>query len=229
LLHPFGGSRGVLPDEPMLVQAVRELLGAPTDAARAQRLVQQLQHDDPRVAGDAAQALATLPVLTLAGSDRDALGTALLTALQRRATTAAPLLDAAVRLQDPALLDQVLPTYLASERDDQARLLRLGLGRAPVSMLTERLPMFVGADDARQLRAAELLADLPATDSMPALQNLVQSTGCPRVKLCASEALLGFGASAGSLSPFVPEAILELAQRRRQAPRAFRSIRPDLP
>ncbi|MBL8726782.1 MAG: hypothetical protein JNM25_00020 [Planctomycetes bacterium] len=229
VLHPFGGSRGVLADEPDLVQAVRDLLGAATDAARAQRLVGQLQHGDPRVAADAAQALATLPTLALAGNDRDALGAALLTALQRRATTAAPLLDAVVRLQDPALLDQLLPAYLATERDDQARLLRRGLCRVSLPMLTERLPMFVGGDDGRQLRAAELLADLPAAETMPALQNLVQTTGCPRVKLCASEALLAGGASAASLAPFVPEAILELAQRRGRTPRTFRSIRPGQP
>jgi hypothetical protein len=229
LLHPFGGSRGVLADEPELVQAVRELLGAATDAARGQRLIGQLQHVDPRVAADAAQALATLPALALSVNDRDALGSALLSALQRRATTAAPLLDAVVRLQDPALLDRLLPAYLDTDLADQARLWRQGLGRASAPMLTDRLPMFVGTDAVRQLRAAELLAELPAMDTMAALQNLLQTSGCPRVKLCASEALLAGGAVANSLEPFVPAPILELAQRRRQAPRAFRSIRPDQP
>lgn len=226
-LHPFGGSRGVLADEVDLVGAVRDLLAAGNDAARAQRLTAQLQHDDPRVAADAAQALATLPVLALGQADRDVLGTTLATALQRRATTAAPLLSAAVRLQDAALLDQVLPTYLGAQRDDQAALLRRGLANSTPMLLLERMPLFVGGDAERQLRAAELLAELPATDTMPVLQNLLQTTGCPRVKLCASEALLAGGATAASLQPFVPAPILELAERRRQAPRAFRSIRPE--
>lgn len=229
LLHPFGGSRGVLADEPQLVAAVRDLLAAADDAARAQRLVLQLQHPDARIAADAAHALAALPTLSLTSGERAVLGAALQTALQQRRTTAAPLLETAVRLQDPALLDELLPAYLATDRDDQARLLRRGLGRASTAMLTERLPMFVGTDDGRQLRAAELLAELPAADTLPMLQALVQTTGCPRVKLCASEALLAGGVPAANLAPFVPEAILDLAQQRRQAPRTFRSIRPGQP
>ncbi len=229
LLHPFGGSRGVLADDPELVLAVRNLLLAGNDAARTHLLTVQLQSADPRVASDAAHALAVLPTLNLTGSERTVLGDALATALQQHRTIAAPLLDAAVRLQDPVLLDQLLPTYLAADRDDQARLLRRGLCSASTAMLTERLPMFVGSDDGRQLRAAELLALLPAADTLPALQDLVESTGCPRVKLCASEALLAGGVPAGNLAPFVPAPILQLAQQRRQTPRAYRSIRPEHP
>jgi hypothetical protein len=229
VLHPFGGARGVLADEPELVFAVRELLTATNDTVRAQRLAMQLQHAEPRVAADAAHALATLPTLALGDEQRTSLSQALAHALQQRATTAAPLLDVAVRLQDPELLDQLLPAYLTIPRDDQARLLRRALGRASAATITERLPMFTGDDSERQLRAAELLAALPATEAMPALRNLAETTGCPRVKLCASEALLAGGMSATSLAPFVPAPILELAQQRRRAPRQFRSIRPGNP
>lgn len=226
VLHPFGGARGVLADEPALVAAVQELLAAADDAERARRLVAQLAHAERRVADDAAHALATLPSLSLAASDRVVLAGALDSALQQRATRAAPLLDALVRLQDPALLDQLLPTYLAATHDDQARLLRQGLGRADVAMVTERLGMFVGADEQRQLRAVALLADLPATATLPLLQALLTTTACPRVKLGASEALLANGLLPGELAPFVPAPILQFAERRRTAPRAFRSIQP---
>lgn len=226
LLHPFGGARGVLADDPAVVAAVRDLLAATTDQLRAQRLIAQLQHDDVRVASDAAHALSTLPELSIGAMQRTALGDALLSALARRATVAAPLLATVVRLHDPALLDRLLPTYLATVRDDQARLLRQGLGRADSAMVAERLGMFVGADEERQLRAAELLADLPAAATLPVLRAMLASTNCPRVKLRASEALLANGVRASELAPIVPAPILELAERRRDARRTFRSLQP---
>jgi hypothetical protein len=228
-LHPFGGARGVLADTPELVAAVQDLLAAATDAQRAQRLIAQFAATDPRIVADAAHALATLPALELDAAARATVVAALQTALVRGTTTVAPLVDAAVRLQDPAVLDAVLPVYLTAARDDVAALLRRGLGRATPAVIADRLSLATGTDPARQLRAAELLAELPADAARAALQDLVASSSCPRVKLCASEALLADGIPAARLQPHVPAAVLDLAQRRRTVPNRFRSITPRQP
>ncbi|MBX3461633.1 MAG: hypothetical protein KF830_00540 [Planctomycetes bacterium] len=229
VLHPLGGARGVLADTPEARAAVQELLAATTDAARAQRLVGQLASDDPRVAADAAQALPALAALTLGPTDRANLLAALQAALQRRSTMAAPLLEAALRLPDPAVLDALVPAYLDARADDQAVLLRRGLGRAHGAAVAARLDQHTGDAAERQLRAAELLTELPAEAATGALHHLVARTRCPRVKLCASEALLANGVRAAELAGAVPAPVLELAQRRRAAPPPFRTLDPQRP
>lgn len=226
VLHPLGGARGVLADRPDVVAAVRDLLAAGDDAARATRLVAQLDHGDPRVAADAAHALATLPTLQLDAVQRDAVASALQLAALRHRTTLPPLLDAALRTADAAAIDHLLPVYLGAGRDDTAALLRRRLAGLAPTAIASRLPGLVGDDAARQLRAAELLAELPVAEGTGPLQALLTTSPCPRVKLCASRALLDAGADAAELVPFVPTPILELAERRRLEPRRFRSVRP---
>ena len=226
VLHPFGGARGVVADDAGVLAAVRELLAADDDATRAARLVIQLGHGDPRVAADAAHALATLPTLQLDAAQRSAVAAALQLAAQRHRTTLPPLLDAALRTADAAALDQLLPTYLGAARDDTAALLRRRLARLAPTTLASRLPGLVGDDTSRQLRAAELLAELPPAEGAGTLQTLLATTPCPRVKLCCSRALLDAGADLAELAAFVPAPILELAARRRLEPRRFRSVRP---
>ena len=225
LLHPFGGARGVLADETPVVMHVRELLAATSDAQRAPLLVRGLQHEAPRVRDDAAHALAGLPQLQLSASDRATAAATLASLLQQRSTAAAPLVQALVRLRGQAL-DDLLPLYLTLERDDQAALLRDALVRAPAGLVTERLPMFSGGQGTAPLRAAELLAELPADAAAPGLRILLRSTDSPHAQLRAAEALLAAGVPDTEIAPFVPAAVMRLANRRRHDVPAFRSITP---
>ena len=235
-LHAFGGARGVLQDVPAVTAHVRALLTAPSDAALASLLAANLMHPETRVADDAAQALAVLPTLVLASSARALLVTALQDATQRGVTRAAPLVEAAVRLQDEALLDELLPVYLDANRADQAALLRKGLARCNAAEVAHRLPMHIGTmpagpvqasnDEQRAVRAAELLTALPAADAGGALAAMLRANSNPRVQLRLAEGLLAAGMNGAQLASMVPTPVLTLAQRRLDHARPFRSIDP---
>lgn len=224
--HPWGGSRGVLPANGGLVAHLQSLQQAGSGPVLATRLVQALASDDPRIADDAAHALAALPHLTLGATDRAALTGALQQALTLRTTRAAALADAAARVADAPLLDALLPLYLDAARDDQARLLRSALRRSAPATLGERLPMFVTGDQ-RGVRAAELLLELPTESARTSLGVLLRNAPHPRVQLCVVQGLLANGDRGRALAAAVPEAVRELAQHRADRPRAFRAIDPS--
>ena len=226
VLHPFGGSRGVLPDAPEIVAHVRAVLQTSSDAALASLLARNLMHAETRIADDAANALAVLPQLALTAHERRLLVDALDDAVQRGIARTAPLLEAAVRLRDDAMVDELVRAYLGAEREDQATLLRKGLGRCRSAEVSQRLPMHVGADNRRALRAAELLVDLPADDAKQALLAILRDQSSPRVQLCVAEGLLAAGIRGEQLTSVLPAPVLDLAQRRLDAPRTFRSITP---
>ncbi|MGC6487125.1 MAG: hypothetical protein ACON4Z_05745, partial [Planctomycetota bacterium] len=69
-LHVLAGERGLVPAEPELVADVRALLDAGGGAALTNLLVQQLTATTPRVADDAAAALAAQPALSLSDPQR---------------------------------------------------------------------------------------------------------------------------------------------------------------
>lgn len=225
VLHPFGGARGVMPAEPAVVAHVAALLAAPHDAAVAHLLVQSLTHDEARIADDAAHALAALPALALGAAHRAAVAAALLAALDRGITRTASLVEVALRVADGPMLDVMLPAYLDAARADRRDLLRRALLRCPPEDVAARLPGFV-ANEARALRAAELLVALPSATARGAMQQLLREAPHPRIALCLAEGLLAAGASAQELKALVPAPVLELAERRVQRPRAFRAIQP---
>jgi hypothetical protein len=228
-LHPLGGSRGVLADSPAITAHVQALLAAGTDTDTAGLLVAGLTNAEPRIAADAAQALAVLPTLPLSTAHKDTLATALVTAMQSGTTTAAPLLDVAARLQDPFLLQALMPTYLATPRADQALLMRRSIQRWAPEVVLAAVPAQATGDTGRDLRTAELLAALPADAVGPTLRTMLATTGCPRVKLCTGEALLAAGATTTELAPWMPAPVLQLAARRTAEARPFRSIQPNRP
>jgi hypothetical protein len=223
--HALGGARGVVPAEPAIVAHVQQLLEAPNAAALAHLLAQSLDHDEPRIADDAADALAALPQLSLAAADRAAVGAALQRSLAHRTTRCAPLADVAARLHDDGSVDALLDGYFAAEHDDQARLLRGALCRCATATLPARLAARL--DEQRAPRAAELLLALPAGDARTVLGNLLERVAQPRVQLCVAQALLANGADGRALAAHFPTPVLELATRRQQQPRRFRAIDPE--
>ncbi|MFO1077830.1 MAG: hypothetical protein U1E73_08905 [Planctomycetota bacterium] len=228
VLHPFGGGRGVLPVRPAVLAHVRALLQANTDAQRTAVLLAALAGDEPRLADDAAHALAAMPQLALDAGARTRVATALRAAVELGSPRAAALLDVAVRTADAAMLDAVLPLYLGTPRADQARLLRSGLARVPSALAIGRLPGLCGGDRDRELRAAELLCAFGDANATAALSSLLATTQNPRVQLCAAEGLLAAGTDAAALRARVPARVLALAQRRAAGRPLFRAIPDDL-
>jgi hypothetical protein len=220
--HPFGGGRGVLPAHPALLDHVAALLAATDDAARAALLAAHLDHDEPRIARDAALALASLPILPTGFDGK--IAAELQRAVAAGQTTAPALLDLALRRGSQPLLATAVASYLETPRDDQARLLRDRLAvHAPGAVLDELLQRRDG-EPTRQIRTAELLAALPAAETGPVLRNLLTGDAHPRAKLHLTEALLAAGHRAETLAEFVPAPVLRLAEERHRAPTRWRNL-----
>lgn len=225
-LHPFGGARGVLPVTPTLLTHVAALLAAPDDAARARLCAAALADPEPRIADDAAHALATLPTLQLSAPDRERVVTALVDAVQRGSTRAAPLADTATRLGDAASIDALLPLYLATPKADQAELLQRALRRAAPDLVATRLLLFASGEREPALRAARLLAALPAESARATMIVLLRREPSPQAKLHLCEGLLAAGVPRNDLAPLVPAPVLALAQQRQHRAPQFRNISP---
>jgi hypothetical protein len=228
VLHPLGGARGVLPWSAEVGAHVQTLLAATDDAAVAGILVGALAAAEPRIADDAAQALATLPGLQLPPGSHPQLQAALQDALQRGTTRSAALVEVSVRIGADELVDTMLPSYLRATTA-QAPLLRRGLLRCAPGQVAQRLPLHTDGTDHGALRAAELLVELPDAEARQALARMLQQHPHPRVQLCIAEGLLAAGEQGHELARIVPEPVLQLAERRRQQPRRFRSIQPRQP
>ena len=225
VLHPLGGARGVLPWSAEVATHVQTLLAAANDAAAARVLIDGLAAAEPRIADDAAQALAAMPDLQLPPASHPRLQAALQDALQRGITRSAALVELSVRVGTDELVDTMLPLYLRATAA-QAPLLRRGLLRCAPGQVAQRLPLHTDATDHGALRAAELLVELPDAEARQALARMLQQDPHPRVQLCIAEGLLAAGEQGHELARIVPEPVLQLAERRRQQPRRFRSIQP---
>jgi hypothetical protein len=225
-LHTLGGGRGVLAATPDLLTHVQALLATPTTNATAHLLAACVNHSEPRIADDAALALATLPNLSLTPIERGNIVSSLLQSVQRGWTRTAALADVATRLGDASMIDSVMPIYLEAPREDQARLLRNALTRCPKQLVADRMPAFVGNTRRSNLRAAALLTELPAASAQAAMTDLLQRPIHPQVQTHLCEGLLAAGVSPASLSPIVPQAVLQLAIKRKNRRPTFRNIQP---
>ncbi|HEB53504.1 MAG TPA: hypothetical protein ENI87_09650 [bacterium] len=226
-LHLFGDSRAVLPATPALLQHSAQLIAAPSNNAIVDLLVPSLEHIEPRIADDAAMALASLPHVTLSAGQRTVVAACLQQAVQRGATRTAALADVAARLGDADMADTLVPIYLHADRDDQARLLRRALRRFPPQLLADRLPVHVATGRTANLRAARLLVELPPANALAAMTQLLQRPNHPSVQLHLCEGLLAAGVQAAALRPLVPSVVIELAERHRARRPVFRNIDPS--
>jgi hypothetical protein len=225
-LHTLGGGRGVLAATPDLLTHLQALLATTSTNAMAHLLAANVDHPEPRIADDAALALATLPNLSLTMLERSKLTACLAQSVQRGWTRTAALADVAARLGDASMVDSVMPVYLQASRDDQALLLKNALKRCPSQLIAERLAMHVGNARRANLRAATLLTELPPAAAHAAMANMLQRPNHPEVQLHLCEGLLAAGVASASLSPMVPEALLQLATKRLTRRPTFRNINP---
>jgi len=225
-LHTLGGSRGVIPSTQDLRGHIQALLAAPSSNAVAHLLANSINHQEPRIADDAALALAVHPNLSLNTSERAALATSLAQSVQHGLTRTAALTDIAARLGDASMVDTVIPVFLQATRQDQASLLQRGLTRCPAQLVADRLPMHVGIARQANLRAAQLLAEMPRSVALGAMSSLLQRPNHPQVQMQLCEGLIGAGVSPASLSPMVPAPVLQLAIKRLQRPPRLRNINP---
>ena len=229
LLHPFGGGRGVAVPTDDLLAHVRALLAPTDDAAVANLLAASLQAPEPRVAHDAALALAGLPTVTLADGPRASFDRTLAHAVAEGRTTAPSLCELAVRLGDTAVIDTLLPHYLAAAHADRRELLRRTLLRLPAGEVGNRLPMFLDPAGADAVRGAELLVGMPDAEAQSGLERLLQQNSHPRIQLCLAEVSLRSSGRAAQLGNATPSAVTTVAEQRRRTQKSFRAIRPGQP
>ncbi|MFM1871857.1 MAG: hypothetical protein RL398_1279 [Planctomycetota bacterium] len=223
--HPFGGDRGVLPVENELVTHVRALLASDDAAARSRLLARALVDRNPRIARDAALALAASGNLDLGPVEDAAVATALREAVDAGHTTTPSLLDIALRRGTPALLEATFAAYLAAPRDDQAAGLRIGLARHAPEAAAAAAVAQSASDDARtQIRVAELVAALPADAAAAPLRALLTSRSHPRAQLHLVEAMLAAGHREATLAGLVPAPVLRLANQRRAGGTKWRNV-----
>lgn len=210
--HVVGGPRGLLPATEEVVAHVRALAANPSGAARTTLLVAALADPEPRIADDAALALAAQPELALDQTAKAQVGAALMRELDRGSFRAAPLLEVAARTADAGLRDALLDRFLASPRDDEAALLANGLLRAPVAGTIE-LAIAGATDERRGLRAAELVSGLGGDAAVAAGFGLLGRTAAPRVQLRVCEELLARGVPPAQLQA-APRAVVDGARKR---------------
>ncbi len=225
-LHTLGGGRGAMPATADVVEHTRSLLQAESSSAVARLLAQSLGHSEPRIAHDAAAALAALPDFALTPSEREAVLTSLSRAVERGSTNAAALAEVTVRLGDEQAVDAGRPLYMGARRADHAALLRRALGRCDPGLVAARMPIFVGKSRQQNLRAASLLQDLPPHQAHAAMTDLLSRSRHPQVQLHLCEGLLDAGVTEAALKPLVPAVVVRLAAARRSRRPTFKNIEP---
>jgi len=220
--HVLGGARGMLAAQPDVIAHLRTLAAAATPSARAATLVAALAHDEARVADDAALALAAMPALALDAPALATVGDAMRRALDQRAARALPLLDVAMRSGDAGLRDAALARYLAAKSDDDAALLRQGLQRATAPGTVE-LAVAGAVDETAGMRAAELVAALPADRAVPTGLQMLRQAANPRVQLKLCQDLLRRGVTTDQLGA-APARVVDAARRLLPKAAAYRVL-----
>lgn len=217
-----GGSRALPIAHTELLDHVRALATADV-ASRRNVLFAALLASDTRVREDAALSLAWLGDLTAADSTQRA---ALLAALRQAPSDA--LFTAAARLQLTPALDVLLPAYLAGDDPQRARLQAELLAQFDASALAARVAAQLTALDASaELRAAQLLAQMPHEAAKAPLLALLSRAQGRGVRLQACVALLRLGVEPSELMAASDAELVELATSAAAARPRFRSIRVE--
>lgn len=210
--HLAGGPRGMLPATAAVLAHVQSLLAARTGAARSAALLAALDHDEARIADDAATALGCQPGLALDADGRQRIAALLPRELDRRSARGTALLEVAARCADAALRDAVLARYLDCPRDDEAELLGRCLLRTPVAGTID-LAVAAATDERRGLRVAALVDRLDADAATARGLAMLGVAPGPRVQLRLCEDLLVRGVPAEQLRA-APPTVVAVAQKR---------------
>lgn len=226
LLHPLGGDRGVMPAEGAVLEHVRALLAAGDAIERAELLAAALDSATPRIAADAALALAMVPDLPRSSRFRDRVLAAMTRELDRASAHAPALVDAAIRIGGPDATARLVAHYLTEQRSGPRRLLTSGLQQLDGEAVRQSLLVQLPADATGRLRVAELLLAIPSVQNRPLLDRLLAEDPPPRLQLALAEAMLVAGVPLAELRARMPAPVLELAERRRSAPPTFRNLPP---
>lgn len=228
-LHPLGGGRGVLPAAPAVVEHVAALLASADDDARLSAvLFRALDAGEDRIATDAAHALLELRELRANEQERSWLSTRTREVLASRHRSAPALLELGARLVDDQALDAALQQLLTAAQPELDRALIASLQRYPADRLTSTLLQRWPDDEARALRVAPLLLELPPHAGTPLLRRLATETRSPRVSLFLARAELARGVPPEQLRGAIPDAVLQRAASQRAAAPNLRNIRPEL-
>jgi hypothetical protein len=225
-LHVLGGDRGLLRATPPLVSHVAALLAAAAPAARSAVLLDAFDSAEPRVRGDAILALAASPALPPSAALRERVHAALLAELPRAGTRLPALLDLVVRAGGPQTPQDLLRLYLDEGRAPLRALLGQAIVHLPADAVRDAVRAAPPGPDA-PARIAELLLRMPDARNVPLLDAMLDQRPAPGTALALAEALAAAGVSPARLAGRVPEAVLQLLQRRRAAPPAFRWVRPE--
>ena len=193
-LHLLGGSRAGVPATEAVVDHVRDLCATSDPMERAGILADALESPDDRIRADAALALAAAPVLPVASP---ALETKLARQVGERGRVASPdlpaLLRIGARLDLEAPRRALLSSYLDATEPGLEQTLRMWLATYPAASVATDLAAAEIDADPRAVRAARLLAELPAAHAVPVLQRLARHPFREPTRLEVGRALLVHG------------------------------------
>ncbi len=174
-LHLRGGSRAGLAASEAVVDHVRVLCSTTDPMLRAGLLADALESGDERIRADAALALATAPVLPPAAPALEARLVQRIEGGSKALTPDMPaLLRIGARMDLSSARQALLHAYLDTADPDDGRALRMWIGTFPSARVAQDLSSLDLEGDARTVRAARLLAELPADHAVPVLQRLAR-------------------------------------------------------
>jgi len=174
-LHLRGGSRAGVEASELVVAHVRSLCSTTDPMLRAGLLVDALAAEDARIRTDAALALANAPVLPQAAPALEARLVERLGEGTRALTPDMPaLLRIGARMDLASARRALLGSYLDAVPQEDARALRMWIASYPAESVAGDLATLDLDDGARTVRAARLLAELPAHHAVPVLQRLAR-------------------------------------------------------
>lgn len=221
-----GQARALEPLDAELLAHLKALLQAEGTAARTAVLAAGLGSGHARVRGDAALALAAMPMLdehdpVLAGAVVAALGPS----IDERSAAALPLLRLTQRLRSAPAIDVVLPRVLEGRAGPFAAVALQTLAALPAELVARRTAERMPADGAGRRRAVEVLAMAPCRATQETLLRLLREVSLPGAER-AAEVLLQMGVPAELVQAAAPQGVAERARGTQERPPRFRAIRP---
>jgi hypothetical protein len=216
-LHPIAGDRGLVRATPAIVAHIRETLAIAGQADQETRLLARgLSNPEPRVAQDAALALAAHPSTVRDPEARRAVAEALDRCVEQPTTALPALATTVARAEGPDAALALVPRYLHARSEEAANSLRYALESVPCDQVAAAVRSETTQEESACIRAAELLEQRADPSQLDVLQRLLRDAGTPRAKAHVVSALLEHGVDAKTLSSQVHKSVLAAAIARHQ-------------